>query len=206
MLRRRVVSALCALLALSSVAACSVGGAPTPIDPAQLAAVAYQDDGPPRLTLITVLGNSTGAGKHTALMVSGSQRVIFDPAGPHRPGYVTAHDDVLYGITDAQLGYYRSAHARSAFHIVTQTIDVPPEVAEQALALVQAQGPVANAFCARSTSTLLSKLPGFEDTRITFFPEALMTDFAKRPGVATEQYFEDDAGNQVESAAAAMGS
>jgi len=121
---------------LSLLAACGGSGkGPLPFEQAQ--AVAYRDDGPPKLTLITVVNNQTGNGGHTALMISGSQRVIFDPAGSFRPDWVTERGDVIYGITPRNFQAYRSAHSRVAFHVATQEIEVSPAVAELALRLVQ---------------------------------------------------------------------
>ncbi len=190
---------LLACLALLVLTACGAR-APDSSQPSvtDMRAAAVRVDGPPRLTLITVINNRSGAGGHTALMVSGDQRVIFDPAGSYRPDYVTTYDDVLYGISDAQFRYYRSAHARNTFHVVTQELAVAPQVAAQAIALAQARGPVAGAFCARSTAEILRALPGFSDIRPTFFPTALMAQFAARPGVVTEKYFENDEGDVID--------
>ncbi|MEY8838025.1 hypothetical protein AB9K41_03180, partial [Cribrihabitans sp. XS_ASV171] len=49
--------------------------------PEQIQAVAYRDAGPAYLTLYTMVNNRSGAGGHSSLMINGSQRVIFDPAG-----------------------------------------------------------------------------------------------------------------------------
>ena len=42
---------------------------------------AWVEPGPPTLTLVTAVSNRDGSGGHSALMVSGGQRVIFDPRG-----------------------------------------------------------------------------------------------------------------------------
>ena len=83
---------------LSLLAACG-GGQRGALPVEQVQAVAYQDPGGPKLTLITVDNNRSGGGAHTALMVSGSQRVLCDPAGSFRPDWVTEHGDVIYGMT-----------------------------------------------------------------------------------------------------------
>jgi hypothetical protein len=126
-------------------------------------------------------------------MINGSQRVIFDPAGSVRHSAVPEVGDVLYGITPRIEEFYASAHARSTYHVVIQTLPVSAEVAEQALRLVQANGPVAQSFCTSSTSTILGQLPGFEAIRPTFFPNALSEQFARLPGVTTQTLYEDDA-------------
>ena len=190
----RLISVLCALLAL---AACA-GGESGPLPVEEQRRVAYRHPGPPSLTLTTVVNNRTGAGGHSSLMVSGSQRVIFDPAGSFRSSWVTEHGDVIYGVNDSYFQAYTSAHARSTYHVVTQTFTVSPEIAERALQLVQSQGSVASAFCANATSSILKQLPGFQDVKVTFYPVNLMQQLASKPGVVTDRYYENDEGEVVD--------
>ncbi len=164
-------------------------------------AKAYRHNEPPSLTLITVVNNRTGSGGHTALMINGSQRVLFDPAGSFQHEIVPEQNDVLYGITPAVFAGYKSAHARSTYHVVTQTVPVSAEQAEIALRLAQQNGAVPRSFCTSATSGLLRQVPGFENTKSVLFPTNLMTQFAKRPGVVTEKYFEDDDGGILEGVA-----
>ncbi|MEL7091058.1 MAG: hypothetical protein AAFN94_04915, partial [Pseudomonadota bacterium] len=138
--------------------------------------------------------NRTGKGQHTALMINGSQRVIFDPAGSFVNARVAEQEDVLYGVTPAVLAGYKSAHARNSHHVLTQTIEVTAEQAETALALAMSNGAVPRAYCTNATTGLLRQVPGFADIRQSFFPDSLRDDFAGRAGVIAEQYFEDDEG------------
>jgi len=175
---------------------------PTNDAPAEvIAAKAYRAPGPATVTVMTMVSNRSGSGAHTALMINGSQRVIFDPAGSFVNDRVPERGDVLYGVTPAVLQGYRSAHARSTYHVVSQTFTVTPEQAEIALRLAMQNGPVARAFCTTATSQLLAQVPGFENTRQTMFPTNLMRQLAARPGVETDKYFEDDAGGIVEGVA-----
>ena len=65
----------------------------------------YRHDGPPTLTLFTVISKASGSGAHSALMVNGSQRLIFDPAGTfHHPNLPERHD-VIYGMTDPAVDF-----------------------------------------------------------------------------------------------------
>ena len=75
--------------------------------------------------------------------------------------------------------------------------------AEQALRLVQANGPVAGAFCAQSTTAILAQLDGFESIQRTFFPVNVMEQFATLPGVTTTKLFENDAGDVIDAVRAA---
>ena len=160
----------------------------------RVANVAYRAPGPATLTLMTMVNNRDGSGGHSALMINGSQRVIFDPAGSFENERVPEQEDVLYGVTPAVLAGYRSAHARSSYHVVSQTIEVTPEQAEIALQLAQSWGPTAQVFCTQSTSGLLRKVPGFEGINQTFYPNRLRGQFAELSGVIEEKYFEDDEG------------
>lgn len=171
-------------------------------DPAVIAAKAYRHPGPPTLTLITVVNNRNGSGAHTGLMISGSQRVIWDPAGSFKNIVVPEHQDVLYGVTPAVFAGYKSAHARSTYRVVTQQMQVSAATAEQALALVQKHGAVGDAGCTSSTSAILAALPEFDGIKTTWFPGKLMKQIAERPGVVTDVYYEDDEGTIQDGIAA----
>lgn len=161
-------------------------------------AVAWRAPGPDTLTVITMINNRTGRGGHSALMINGSQRVIFDPAGSFENERVPEREDVLYGVTPAVLAGYKSAHARSTYHVVTQTVEVTPEQAATALRLATTNGPVPRMFCADATTGLLAQVPGFQDIERTYYPDQLMKQFAQRPGVVEERYYEDDEGTIVD--------
>lgn len=181
-------------LAMLALAACS-GGAGDQRPDASLETVqraAYVHDGPPALTLYTMINNRSGAGAHTSLMINGSQRVIFDPAGTVRLSEVPERDDVLYGVNPTVADFYARAHARKTYHVVIQRIEVSPAVAEQALRLALQAGPVASAQCTLSTTGILRQLPGFESIGSTWFPKNLMEQFGQLPGVTTTRLFEDD--------------
>ena len=193
--------AICAAVAL--VAACSVDNSPDS-SPIAVATAAYRASDPPSITLFTMVNNRTGEGGHSALMVNASQRVIFDPAGSFRDERVVERGDVLYGITPGWLQAYKSAHARSTFHVVAQEIPLTNAQAEQALRLVQSNGSVGGGFCAQSTSSILSQIEGLENTQRTFFPVKLMEQIAKHPNVITTKLYENDDGDIVAGVRAAV--
>ena len=183
---------LVAVIAL--VAACAGGGA-NDATLEEIAAVAYAPSGPPKITLVTVVNNRTGSGGHSALIISASQQVIFDPAGSFRHPDLKERQDVLYGISPGWIRAYKSAHSRAAYHVVTQEFVVSPAQAEEALRIVQSYGAVPGAFCANATSSVLRRVPGFEDVRVTMYPVTLQEQLERRPGVRTERYYEDDEGH-----------
>ncbi|SFR14985.1 hypothetical protein [Poseidonocella sedimentorum] len=152
----------------------------------------YRHSGPPELALITVLNRSSGNGAHTALMISGSERVIFDPAGSFSHPRVPERHDVLFGVTPAAEAGFLDFHARETYDVTVQRLEVPAATAELALSLARANGPVRQAQCTTMTARLLSKLPGFESIRTTWFPDNLRRDFGKLPGVREEFIRDDD--------------
>ncbi|WP_152466912.1 hypothetical protein [Sulfitobacter sp. THAF37] len=194
---------LTGLVVAALLAGCAVDTSPD-ASPDAVAAAAFRAPGPKKISVITVINNRTGKGGHTALLVNGSQQVIFDPAGSFREERVVERGDVIYGMTPGWLQAYKSAHARSTFHVVTQEMVVTPEQAETALRLVQSNGAVPGAYCANATTSLLRKVPGFGDIDVTFYPEKLMQQIAKRPGVTTTRYYEDDDGNVTDALAAGV--
>lgn len=204
-----------AALSLTVLAACAVEEVGAP--PGAVAAAAYAPGGPPSLTLVTVLSNRTDDGAHTALVVNGSQRVVFDPAGTfndpvnnprNRAGgdarVMVERGDVLYGMTPAFYDAYIDYHTRETFRTVEQTVVVSPAAAERALALVQGNGPAPKATCARATSRILSQVPGFEGFPRGWYPRAAMEAFARVPGVETRVHRDGDPDANAGKRAAAV--
>lgn len=192
-----VLNRILSLLAVLVLAGCGAANDTRPDASAEVVSSAsYRYEGPTALTLFTMINNRSGAGAHTSVMINGSQRVIFDPAGTVRLSAVPERGDVLYGITPDAADFYARAHARETYHVVIQEIEVSSEVAERALQLAMANGPAASGFCSASTSAILRQLPGFEAIGRTFFPRRLMEDFGKLPGVRTTKLFENDADNK----------
>lgn len=179
------------LAAVAALAGCGAKNADYVQPSADMATGHYVAGGPPSLTLITIRANDTGKGAHTALLINGSEQVIFDPAGSFRHAQIRREGDVLIGISPAFWQGYISMHARATHHVDTQTVIVSPEVAEKALALAYQRGAVPAAYCARSTSSLLQQLPGFEGIRTHWFPTELEENFTAVTGVKPSSYYED---------------
>lgn len=180
-------------LAMLALTGCGMGAVSVMAPPEEVQRAAYVHPGPASLTLYTVINNRSGAGAHTALVVNASQRVLWDPSGSfYHPG-APERNDVLFGFTPNIQAVYIDYHARETFRIVEQTAEVPAEVAEQALRLVQEQGAAGQATCTVTTSGILRQLPGFEGFPVTYFPTRAMEAFAARTGVTGRTITDDDA-------------
>ncbi|MTJ03690.1 MAG: hypothetical protein FH759_03200 [Sediminimonas qiaohouensis] len=184
---------LAALCAMTLASGCAVKEDP-PVSDEAVSRAAYRHDGPSKLTLFTMISNDTGAGAHTSLMINGSQRVVFDPAGSFRdPGKIVVRDDVVYGMTPQLADVYTRFHARKTYHVQVQEVDVPAETAEQALQLAMSYGEVPDAQCSVSTSRILAKLNGLgTEFQQTWFPKKLAEQFAEVPGVSSRTLYEYD--------------
>ncbi len=157
-----------------------------------VAAARYQHGGAAELTLVTIMNYATGRGDHTALFINGTERVLFDPAGSWALPSVPERNDVHFGMTPAAGASFYISHIRPSHYAVVQRLVVPPALAEQAQAQALQAGPVPPARCATVTAGLLRQLPGFDSLRATFFPQALMRDFAQLPGVQSYELHHDD--------------
>jgi len=152
----------------------------------------YRDPSAAYLTLYTMKNVGSDNGAHSALLINASQRVIFDPAGSFEQNRMPERNDVLFGASPLLEEFYVSYHARVTYYVIGQTAQVPPDVAERALKLALANGPVPQAHCARSTSRLLRQLPGFADFRQTWDPNRISEDFAQLPNVTSRRFHESD--------------
>lgn len=185
----RLVLVLAAALALSG---CTGDYVWAPDD--QVARALHRPEGPAKIALYTVQSTKTGrAGAHSAILVTGSHRALFDPAGTfYHPG-APERNDVHFGITENILKVYVDYHARETYDVIVQEVEVPPAVAERALRAIQDYGPVNNALCTQSVTNILSDLPGFGSIRTSWFPMRASEDFARLPGATYERITDDDA-------------
>lgn len=189
---RAAARALFLAVALPALVAACAAPAVDDASPEEVAQAAYRPSTPPRVTLFTMVNNRSNSGAHSALMVSGSERVIFDPAGnwkhPQRP----ERGDVHYGIDNRTVDYFIDAHARITYRVVMHEIDVAPETAERLLQRVKSYGTVPQAFCSNAVSDVLSQTPEFASVSRGYFPKQIMRDFAALPGVRETVFRDDD--------------
>lgn len=155
----------------------------------------YVTNEPPSITLFTVIGIPRGEGGHSALMINGSQRVIYDPAGSWEHPAIPERNDVLYGITPNFKNFYIDYHARETFWVAEDTVQVPLAVADAAIRAVEAQGSANKSFCAVNTGQALRKVPGFEGAPTGFSPLKLRQWFLTLPGVVSKSHRDGDPAN-----------
>lgn len=184
---------LLCLALLLSLAAC--GAEPKWATDAEVSRAVYVHDGPPSITLFTVLSNRSNDGAHSGLLINGSQRLMFDPAGTWHHPNLPERNDVHFGMNDKAIAFYIDYHARETFRVVEQTVIVTPAQADAAIRLALSYGAVPRAMCTRSVSSILRGVPGFEDMPSTWYPAKLMKSFGKRLGVVERTITDTDADN-----------
>lgn len=158
-------------------------------------AARFVSDEPPSITLFTVIGIPRGEGGHSALMINGSQRVVYDPAGSWNHPRIPERHDVLYGVTDNFKRFYIDYHARSTYWVAEDRVPVSREVADLAIARAEANGAANKSFCAVETGTVLRGLPGFENAPTGFSPIKLRNWFRTLPGVVSKTHRDGDPAN-----------
>lgn len=183
----RVLIAIAALLSLTACAERS--WAP---DEA-ISRALWRAEGPPSLTLVTVVSTRSGSGGHSALLVNGSHRALFDPAGTFKLPFAPERNDVIYGMTDRAWTVFIDYHARETYDVRLQEIVVSPEQAEAALRAMEAHGPAPKATCNLAVTRVLRQVPGFGGVPGGYLPNRTADWFATLPGVTERVVTDDDA-------------
>ncbi len=183
------------LLILMPLWLASCGGPAEPVwaSNAAVERARYVHDGPARLTLFTVIATRNGSGGHSGLMINGSERVMFDPAGTFDVPFAPERNDVHFGMTARTVAAYVDYHARPAWNVRVQELDVTGAQAETLIAAVKAYGAVPKAQCSLAITRILSQMPGFESIGVGYFPNALSKDFGALPGVRDRLVTDADA-------------
>jgi hypothetical protein len=173
------------MAALPALAGCGINAESVWAPDEVMARARYSAPGPTYLALVTVRNEGTGSGAHTALLINASERVLFDPFGGWTDPGIAERNDVLHGFSPEAEARYLHYQAQDGFYYVRQEVQVPPAVAEQALELAKARGPVGMAMCSNAVADVLRPLPGFEAIGNAWHPDALSRRFARLPGVVT---------------------
>ncbi|MFD1912721.1 hypothetical protein [Halodurantibacterium flavum] len=183
---------LFALMLPLVIAACSGVNSDKWAPDAEVARALHSSPAPSSLTVYTVVSNSSGQGGHTALLINADHQALFDPAGSWYNDLAPQRHDMHYGMTPALVNLYEDHHARPTHHVIIQRIEVPPEVARQAMRLAEARGAVPESNCTRATSQILAALPGFGAVSPTWFPVSLSRQLDAMPGVTTTRRDDDE--------------
>lgn len=157
---------------------------------AEVAKARYVAGPPASITLLTSINDRSGEGSHSALIINGSQRVLFDPAGSWElpDGQAPERLDLHYGMTPPALASFVMFQSNGIFSAHLQTVVVPLDEADALIAAAAANGAVPKANCSRSISNLLRKTPRFSSIPVTWFPKSLARSFAKQPGVIQQDF------------------
>lgn len=187
---RAIVLALGTILALTG---CGGPAEPVWAPDADVSRAFYAAPEPSSVTLITVRSTDSGFGAHTGLMISGSQRVLFDPAGTFRLASAPERNDLHYGITPQVLAVYIDYHARETYNV--ELVEVPVTRAEADALIAQAAryGAVPKAQCALSVTRILNSQSRFRTLPTTYFPNAASKAFAELPSASVRVVTDDDA-------------
>ena len=148
----------------------------------------YRHLGSATVTLITVLSKRDGSGGHSALIVNGEHRVIFDPEGSLSHTSLAVSSDVIYGANPAVVESFIGYHTRKTDDTVTETLDIADAVASDLLTRVMLHRTVMQSYGTQSVGALSRSTPGFEGIRPMFPSKNLMESFAAQPGVRPARF------------------
>ncbi len=176
----RVVAAL---FALSFLLACTADHKWA--SDAEVARARYVDPNPPSITLFTSINTRTKSGAHAGLLINGSERVLYDPAGSWGHPSAPEREDRIYGMTPTMLSFYVDYQGNAPFEVIQQTIYVTPEIAERVKQAAISYGSANKAECTKAIGAVLRSVPGFESLPTTWFPKAMSRGFATLPGVVS---------------------
>lgn len=183
------------LIAAAALAGCASTAEPVWAPEADVTRAAYSHAAPASVTLYTVINNRSDEGGHTAVMVNGAQRVMWDPAGTWWNPASPERNDVHYGITPRMEEIYVDYHARESWRVVIQEVAVSRATADGLITAFEANGAVPKARCANVTSAILRQFPEFAAVRRTWFPVQVMADFDAIPGMRKSVVYDDDDDN-----------
>ena len=158
-----------------------------------MAAAFAPNQGPALFEVFSSFNVGSGNGAHSAMFINADQRVVFDPAGTFAHATLPEQHDVVYGMTPAARRAFIDYHTRATFWTTLQTVEVPPETAAFILAQAQQAGPVPDALCTRSISSILERAPAMPvQVRTTWLPERLHNQLLDQPGVVYREFRQND--------------
>lgn len=193
---RRLRVALGVFVPLLALAGCVAETRGVYAPDAEVQKYAYVSGDAPQIALVTNISNRNGKGAHSALIIDGPTRVVFNPAGTWSHPAAPEQGDLHHGFTPAMEAWFIDYHARETYRVNIQRLDVPPEVAAEAWARAKATGTVTGSGCTLSIGRILKGLPGFEEFPVSLFPDNARKAFAKIDGVESTTYVDDSPGDR----------
>jgi hypothetical protein len=163
-------------------------------EPEEISRAHFSSDEPASVTLISMVKASSDRSAHSALLINGSEQILYDPAGTFQHPDLPRSGDIHYGMTPRFVDYYERYHARFSHYAQSQKIMVSRSTADQIIANAKAEGRTPKLFCSVSTASILKPVAPFNDVTTSFLPEALRKDFERIPGVETSYVYESDVG------------
>lgn len=187
--------ALLALMAAVTLAGCEVYR-PASFD--EIARARYVSPEPPSVTLMSMVNSQSGRSAHSALLINGSQQVLYDPAGTFSHPDLPRRGDIHYGMTPRYVDYYERYHARFDYFVEAQKVPISRATADQLIANAEARGQSMKMTCGLDVADVLQPVPPFRNIRKSIFPETLRHDFDRIPGVEDSFVYEYDIGKNRE--------
>lgn len=189
-MRRCLSRAVAALAVATLLSGCEVY---RPADPEEIARARYVSPEPPSVTLFSMVDVASGRSAHSALLINGSQQVLYDPAGTFTHPDLPRAGDIHYGMTPRFVDYYERYHARFSHFVEVQKVEVDRATADAVLARAEAEGKTLKMLCAGSVTGALQGIPLRQGA-----PHAVAGEhpqgFLPHPGVEDGYVYENDSG------------
>ena len=149
--------------------------------------------GPPRLEIFSSFNVGSAYGAHSAMFIHTDQSVVFDPAGTFAHSTLPEQHDVIYGMRPAARQAFIDYHTRATYWTTMQTFEVPAQTAAFVMQEVRKEGPVADALCTRSITSVLARAPGMPyPIKTVWFPDRLHDQLLDKPGVTRLEFRQSD--------------
>lgn len=185
---RAIAALLASLVALAGCAAASSD---------ELAEIArtvsyHPTDAQPSATLIVSQEKNGGGGVHAALMITGSEQLIYDPSGSYHNSRTRRVGDVVYGVTPKVVEEFALHQADYRHDAVLHQVPISHDLAEALLRRARAHGGSLPGFCASNISDVVGRAGPFAGVRDTMWPSELSEDFGRIEGVETRVVTDED--------------
>lgn len=152
----------------------------------------------PYVSLMTMVRKSDDFGAHSALIVNGSEVVLFDPAGTFKHPQMPERNDVFFGVTPGIKSIYEKYHARQSTYVIEQKLPISRDLADKLIVRILAQGASAKMYCGVATSDILRDFEVFASVPKSFYPTKLMDGFGAIPEVIERRVDGGDLGQNLE--------